>query len=415
MRIIHLLHRSVPGTHGYAIRSREIVIKQRDKGLEPLVITSPSQAPLGQLDSEGSEYIDDIRYFRTCSDILRPTTDVSDKSPIKASIRVFQNFSLFRTAIRVARDYRPSVIHGHSPFTCGLVANAIGRLWGISSVYEMRGIWEDSHAARDKITENSVRYRVVRGLENRALRGADRCCMICEGLKREILSRGVIREEKMFVVPNGVDVRRFIPGPPDEGLKEKLGLQGKTVVGYLGTFFHYEGLDLLLEAMSRLARNFPQLSLLLVGHGELVPSLQELADKLGIRDRVIFTGKVPHEEVTEYYRLFDLMVLPRRDTRETRLVTPLKPMEIMAMEKPVIASDIGGHCENIEEATNGILFKSEDVEDLVAKCQRLISSPDLRSELGAKARRWVERNRDWNVLIQRYIDVYEKLAEGHRR
>jgi len=369
---------------------------------------------MGKLDSEGSEYVDGIRYFRTCSDILPPTTEVSDKSPIKASLRVFQNFSLFRTAVRVARDYRPSVIHGHSPFTCGLVADAVRRVRGIPAVYEMRGIWEDSHAARDKITENSLRYRLVRGLENRALRGADRCCMICEALKQEILSRGVIGEEKIFVVPNGVDVKRFVPGPPDEGLKERLGLKNRTVMGYLGTFFHYEGLDLLVEAMSRLAPAFPHLSLLLVGHGELMSSVQELVDQRGIRDRVIFTGKVPYQEVTKYYRLFDFMTLPRRDTRETRLVTPLKPMEIMAMEKPVIASDIGGHCENIKDTTNGVLFKSEDIDDLVAKCQALISSSDLRSELGARARRWVEANRDWNILVERYVDVYEKLAAGHR-
>jgi PEP-CTERM/exosortase A-associated glycosyltransferase len=410
---MHLLHRSVPGTHGYAIRSREIVIKQRDKGLEPLVITSPSQAPLGKLDSEGSEHIDGIRYFRTCNDILAPTTDVSDKSPLKASLRVFQNVSLFKTAMRVARDYHPSVIHGHSPFTCGLVADAVGRMRGIPAVYEMRGIWEDSHAARDKITENSIRYRAVRGLENRALRSADRCCMICEALKQEVLSRGIIGEDKVFVVPNGVDVTRFIPGPPDEGLKERLGLKNSIVIGYLGTFFHYEGLDLLVEATSRLARDVPQLSLLLVGHGELMSSLQELVDRRGIRDRVIFTGKVPHQEVIDYYRLYDFMVLPRRDTRETRLVTPLKPMEIMAMEKALIASDIGGHLENIVDDTNGTIFRSEDVDDLVAKCRTLISSPELRSGLGAKARQWVETHRDWNVLVERYIEVYEQLAAAH--
>jgi glycogen synthase len=411
MRILHLLHRSIPGTHGYAIRSREIVIKQRDRGLEPLVITSPSQAPVGKLDSEGSEYIDGIRYFRTCGNILPATTEVSDKSPIKASLRVFQNVSLFRKAMHVARLYRPSVIHGHSPFTCGLVGDAVGRVTGIPAIYEMRGIWEDSHAARDKITEDSLRYRVVRGLENRALKGADRCCMICEALKQEILSRGIIGKEKIFVVPNGVDPKRFMPGPPDEDLRERLGLKNRIVMGYLGTFFHYEGLDLLVEAMIRLASDVPALSLLLVGHGELMSSLEELVGREGISDRVVFTGKVPHQEVTEYYRLFDFMVLPRRATRETRLVTPLKPMEIMAMEKPLIASNIGGHRENIEDELNGILFRSEEVDDLVYKCRGLIANPYLRTELGARARCWVESNRDWSVLVKRYIEVYDILAE----
>jgi PEP-CTERM/exosortase A-associated glycosyltransferase len=410
MRILHLLHRSVPGTHGYAIRSREIVLKQRDHGLEPLVITSPSQSPQGPLDDERSEYIDGIRYFRTCGAILPPTTEVSDKSPFKASLRVAQNVSLFTTAFKVAKKYRVAVIHGHSPFTCGLVAGTVGRLLGIPSVYEMRGIWEDSHAAREKIKENSLRYRMVRSLDNRALRLADSCCVIGEALKADVLSRGIIPGDKIFVVPNGVDVRRFAPGPPDPHLQSRLGLTDRIVMGYIGTFFHYEGLDLLVKAMIRLTREFPDLVLLLVGHGELMPSLEQLAHDSGLSDRVIFTGRVSYQEITNYYRLFDVMVLPRRDTRETRLVTPLKPMEIMAMERPLVASNIGGHCENIAELVNGVLFKSEDVSDLSEKCASLLRDRNLRTDLGSRARKWVEENRDWDVLVNRYINVYDRLT-----
>lgn len=415
MRILHLLHRSVPGTHGYAIRSREIVLAQRNHGLEPLVVTSPSQSPQGILDSEQSEYIDGIRYFRTCGDFLPPTVDVSDRSVWKASLRVAQNAALFTTAARVAKNKRVDVIHGHSPFTCGLVAGAVGKLLGIPSVYEMRGIWEDSHAGREKITENSLRYRTVRMLENRAVGLVDSCCVICDALKEDVLSRGIINPAKIFVVPNGVDVERFVPGPPDQDLLARLGLTDRTVMGYIGTFFHYEGLDLLVRAMARLAPEFPKLSLLLVGHGELMPSLEKISREAGIADRVIFTGRVPHQEITQYYRLFDFMVLPRRETRETRLVTPLKPMEIMAMAKPVIASDIGGHRENIEESLNGMLFRSEDLADLSEKCAALIRQPELREELGQSARAWVTANRDWNVLVNRYIDAYARLVGARKK
>lgn len=410
MRILHLLHRSVPGTHGYAIRSREIMLAQRDQGLEPLVITSPSQSPQGPLDVEHSEYIDGIRHFRTCSEVLPPTTDVSDRSAWKASLRVAQNVALFTTALRVAKSYRVAVIHGHSPFTCGIVAGTVGRLLSIPSIYEMRGIWEDSHAAREKIRENSLRYRAVRTLENRAVRLTDSCCAICEALKEDVLSRGIIDRQKIFVVPNGVDVNRFAPGPSDPDLVARLGLTDRLVTGYIGTFFHYEGLDLLVKVMARLAPEFPQLVLLMVGHGELMPGLEELAAELGISARVVFTGRVPHHEITNYYRLFDLMVLPRRETRETRLVTPLKPMEIMAMGKPVIASNIGGHCENIVESVNGVLFRSDDLSDLAHKCAALIRNRDLREDLGRRARQWVEANRDWKVLVKRYIEEYSRLT-----
>jgi PEP-CTERM/exosortase A-associated glycosyltransferase len=411
MRILHLLHRSVPGTHGYAIRSSEIVTKQLEKGLEPVVITSPSQSPLGELDAERSEYIDGVRYFRTCSDFLPPTQEVQDKSPVKAALRVLQNFQLLKTAFRVARTYRPSVIHGHSPFTCGLVANMVAKKEKIPSIYEMRGIWEDSHSGRGKFSENSLRYRAVRALDNKALRGASLCCAIGNALKVEIVSRG-ISSENVFIVPNGVDVQAFAPHPPDEDVKKRLGLSGKLLFGYIGYFFNYEGLDLLVDAMIRLAPQLPDLCLLLVGDGELMPTLRNMVAEGGISDRVVFTGRVPHNQVSDFYRICDFMVLPRRDKRETRLVTPLKPLEIMAMGKPLISSDVGGHLEMVEDGANGVLFRSEDVSDLVSKCTMVAKDRDLRMVLGIRARKWVEENRDWRVLVNRYITAYEKLTQG---
>jgi glycogen synthase len=413
MKILHILHRSIPGSHGYAIRSEEIVTKQLAAGLEPMVVTSPSQAPLGELDSEQSELIDGVRYFRTGGRILPPTIEVKDESAIKSALRVFQNVALLQAARKIARKYRPAVIHGHSPFTCGLVAGHVGRWEKIPTVYEMRGLWEDSHTSRHGITERSVRYRTVRFLENAALRDVDLCCVICEALRDEVLARG-INPDRIAIVPNGVDVKKFSPGPPKVELQSRLGLQGKVVMGYIGSFFHYEGLNLMVQAMAGLADDFPNLRLLMVGEGEVSPLLKSMTQEAEITDRVIFTGRVPHNQIADFYRLYDFMVLPRLDTRETRLVTPLKPLEIMAMGKSVIASDIGGHKEIVQNRLNGILFESQNVPDLIAKCRDLIENEGFRVELGARSRQWVAANRDWDVLVRKYITVYEGLA-GSRR
>ncbi len=409
MRILHILHRSVPGSHGYAIRSEEIVRNQLNSGLEPLVISSPSQAPAGRLDSEGSEFIDGVRYFRTSGRILPPTIEVSDESPVKSALRVLQNSMLLKAAMRVARTYRPAVIHAHSPFTCGIIANMVGRRNKIPSVYEMRGLWEDSHTSRHGITERSLRYRGVHFLEDIALKGADLCCVICDSLKDELLGRG-IPEAKIATVPNGVDVRAFVPGPPNTELQRRLGLEDKIAIGYIGSFFHYEGLELLVQAMIGLSPEFPELRLLLVGEGEVTQILKRMAEEGGIIDKVLFPGRIAHAEISEYYRLCDLMVLPRLDTRETRLVTPLKLLEIMAMGRPLIASDIGGHREIVSDGVNGIMFESENVKDLIAKCRNLIGSKEMRLDLGARGRKWVEDNRDWTVLVQSYIKIYESLV-----
>jgi glycogen synthase len=413
MRVLHLLHRSVPSSDGYAIRSGEIVTKQRAAGLEPLVITSPSQAPQGELDSERSEYIDGIRYFRTCSSILPGTRDIHQKSALIAPLRIVQNTALITTALRVARTYRPAVIHGHSPFTCGIAADVVGRLVKIPSIYEMRGIWEDANPDRYKAPEGSLRYRGVRFLETRALKAADRCFVICEGLRQEIIARG-IPEDKIVVVPNGVDAKRFVPAPINRDLQRKLRLEGKIVMGFIGSFRDYEGLNLLLEAMIRIAPELPDLQLVMVGGGDTMPDLEKQAAQAGLQHRVIFTGRVPHKEITDYYSLFDFMILPRLDTRETRLVTPLKPLEIMAMGKALIASDIGGHREIVEEDVNGLMFKSEDVADLAATCLAVARNEPLRLDLGRRAREWVVAHRDWNVLINRYVAVYEELAKEKR-
>ncbi|MGC8659275.1 MAG: glycosyltransferase [Desulfomonilaceae bacterium] len=409
MKVLHILHRSVPGAHGYAIRSKEIVSQLIAKGIEPIVVTSPSQAPLGALDVESSEIIDRVRYFRSCGKLIEPTIEVKDGKYGRATLRVLQNSNLFRMAWRIARRYKPDVIHAHSPFTCGLVGDVVGRLTGIPVIYEMRGIWEDQHTSRYGMATTSFRYRGVRFLETLALKHADTCFAISNALKDEMIARG-IDQNRIMIAPNGVDIRKFAPGEPDQELLVKLGLKDKLVIGYIGTFFHYEGLDLLAQSFQKLASQFPSLVILLVGDGELMPKLKSLATNSAYSDRFLFTGRIKNDLIVEYYKLFDLLVLPRRDAREANLVTPLKPLEIMAMAKPLVASNIGGHREIVTDKVNGLLFTPESIDDLSDKCCFLLKDKDYRLQLGETSRQWVTENRDWSVLIDKYIRVYEEIS-----
>ncbi len=414
MRILHILHRSVPGTHGYAIRSSEIVNKQLARGVEPIVVTSPSQAPLGSLDWERSEYIRGVRYFRSCGKLLPPSKEVHDRGPVRQVLRILQNILLLRTVRRVARLYRPDVIHAHSPFTCGLVADVVGRAEGIATVYEARGMWEESHATRHQVSRKSWRYRVIHFLEGIALGRADICCVIGEALKQEVLRRG-IQEDRVVVVPNGVDVKTFVPGAADPILAERWGLRNALVMGYVGSFSRYERLDLLIEAIITLAPDFPDLRLLLVGDGDLMPVLRGMAADAGMSGRVIFTGRLNHEEIPDFYRLCTFLVLPRADMGKTQLITPLKPLEIMAMGKALIASDIAGHREIVHNGLNGVLFKAGNAQELVSTCREFARNKGLVADLGARARKWVQAERDWDVLVDRYIALYERLGQHGRR
>jgi glycosyltransferase involved in cell wall biosynthesis len=206
---------------------------------------------------------------------------------------------------------------------------------------------------------------------------------------------------------------------PDESLRASLGLTDKTVLGFVGSFYAYEGLDLLLHALARLRDARPQLRVLLVGGGPQDETLRRVAAELGLADRVVFTGRVPNTAVQRYYDLMDVLVYPRRSMRLTDLVTPLKPLEAMAQGRVLIASDVGGHRELIRDSETGFLFAAGDADALA---RRLIEVLDRRAEwpqVRARARHFVESERTWRASAARYVDVYRSVkdipaAQGER-
>jgi PEP-CTERM/exosortase A-associated glycosyltransferase len=363
---------------------------------------------MGTLDSEKSEVIDGVRYFRSCGNWLSASAEVYDPSNFRSALRVAQNLRLVSMCASLARKYRPDIIHSHSPFTCGLSGDLVGAALGIPTIYETRASWEDSHLSRKRLSENSPTYWTMKNLETLSMKGAKLRIAISKALKADIVSRG-FRPDQVEIVPNGVNLDKFMPGPASEALKDRLGLHNRLVLGYIGSFFYYEGLDLLLKATARLRNRFDNLSVLLVGSGEAEADLKSRIKELGIEDRVVFVGRVSHAEVQEYYRLADILCLPRIKSRLTDIVTPLKPVEIMAMEKPLLASDVGGHLETVIEDVNGKLFRADDLDDLVDKLTGLIMNDQFRRDLGVKARVWVKQNLDWNILVEKYSAIYERL------
>src|SRR5690606_27859289 len=161
----------------------------------------------------------------------------------------------------------------------------VGRKRRLPVVYEMRASWEDAAVDHGTTTEGSLRYRVSRALESFALRHADQITTICEGLRGDIQQRG-IPADKITVIPNAVDADACQFGrEPEAALRSGLGLDGCTVLGFAGSFYGYEGLDLLVAATARLAARDPGIRLLLVGGGVQEANLRSQADELGIADR----------------------------------------------------------------------------------------------------------------------------------
>src|SRR5690606_21719197 len=222
-----------------------------------------------------------------------------------------------------AREVEPDVLHAHSPVLDVLPAIRVGRALGLPVVYEVRALWEDAAVDHGTTTERSLRYRASHALETHALRRVDAITTICDGLRRDILRRG-IAADKVTVIPNAVDIEKFrVLDGADVELARSLGLDGWEVIGCCGSFYAYEGLDLLIDALPQIVGSRPPVKLLLVGGGPQDAALREQARARGVADRVVFTGRVPNDEIDRYYSLASLLAFPRRSMRLTELVTPL--------------------------------------------------------------------------------------------
>ncbi len=309
----------------------------------------------------------------------------------------------------LVRTLRPDILHPHSPVLNAIPAIRVGRKHGIPVVYEIRASWEDAAVDHGTTTEGSVRYRITRAMETWGVRRANHVTTICEGLRRDIAERG-IPADKITVIPNAVDVDEFVfDAAPDAALRTKLGLDGTTVIGFAGSFYGYEGLDLLLAAASKLLPKVPNLRVLLVGGGVKEPELRAMATSLGIEDRVIFTGRVPHNDVQRYYNLIDVLAYPRHRMRLTDLVTPLKPLEAMAQGRMFVASDVGGHQELVRHGETGFLFEAGNANALASMLEHVLSHRELWPAIRTTARRFVETERTWQRSVSNYKAIYEGL------
>jgi len=398
VRVLHVLDHSIPLHSGYSFRTRAILEEQRALGIETLQVTgSKHTAPY-----RPEEVVDGLRFFRT------PPAPAWARLPVLGQAAVVRG--LRRRLEELVAEHRPDLLQAHSPCLNALAALPVARRHRIPLVYEMRASWEDAAVNHGTCREGDLRYRLSRALESWVLRRADAVTTICEGLREEIMSRG-IPPERITVIPNAVDVESFPCGRrPDPGLVRELGLEDRRVLGFIGSFYHYEGLHLLLDAMPRILAAAPDVRLLLVGGGFEEARLKAQAEALGLGDAVRFTGRVPHERVQDYYALCTCMVYPRLDLRLTRIVTPLKPLEAMAQGRLVAASDIGGHRELVRPGETGILFPPDDPAALAQGVLELLGQPGRWPELRSAARRFVEQERTWAASVAHYLPVYEALT-----
>lgn len=398
MRILHVLDHSIPLHSGYTFRTLNILRQQRKLGWETCHVTGIKH----QGGSEEFEEVDGLRFYRTTKQ-----SSIVGRIPVLNQIQVVN--TLAARLDEVIELEKPDILHAHSPALNGLAALRAGKKHGLPVVYECRAFWEDAAVDHGTSSEGGLRYKLSRAMETKVFKEADAITTICEGLRSEIVGRGV-SHRKVTVIPNAVDIEGFQFGErADESLKDSLGLSGKSVLGFIGSFYAYEGIPLLLEAMPAIIDSHPESILLLVGGGPQDAVIREKIISLGLQDAVVMTGRVPHSEVQAYYNLVDIFVYPRLSMRLTDLVTPLKPLEAMAQGRIVVASNVGGHKELIQEGITGCLFEAGDVSSLANTVTALLGDKPSWKRMSLSGRNFVEKERNWCQSVGRYTQVYASL------
>ncbi len=401
MKVLHILETSFPHVVGYTIRARAIIDNQRRLGLDPVVVTSPFFK--AQNPRTAVEQLNGTTYYRT-NHIPAPSANRSKLSSY--AVRALMMSRYRRAVLDVVLKERPDVIHAHSSYGNAYAGLPAARRMGLPLLYEVRTLWGESAVIEDGWKRNSWKHRLIWRFELGAMQRADLVIPISRGIRDELILRG-ISADKLEVVPNGVDTALFPPTLRDASLAARVGVSGKFVIGFVGSILKIEGLPTLLDAYRICRAQRDDVALVIVGDGAERKRLEAEAVRLGISDAV-FAGRVPPDDVRAWYSIMDVLVYPRIRAVVNERVTPLKPLEAMALQKVCIGSDVGGLKELIRHDDTGIIFRSEDPGDLANSLLALMTNPQQADRIKRAALTFVKQEREWSTIVGRYIDLYAK-------
>lgn len=254
--------------------------------------------------------------------------------------------------------------------------------------------------------------KLANKIEKFALKNADVIGVVSEVTKAQI--KHLCNDENKIVInPNGVDPIKFSPEIDNSQIRRELNLENFFVVGFIGTFTRWHGVETLFDAAVKVIEKNGRIKFLLIGDGNLKANLELKTHQLGLDDKIIFTGLIPHDKAPEYLAACDVLVSPHLGFEDgTRFFgSPTKLFEYMAMGKPIIASDLEQIGKIIIDGENGLKFKPGDVEKLTELILKLYDDEFLRTKLGKKAREDVIKNYTWKQNAYRVLSkVFDQLS-----
>ena len=459
MKVLHILANSPPDVNGYAIRTQKILSNQSN---ELVGLTSPwypnRESMIDDVEIDGVKYYRTkhpqwkknpkishklVKLFTRKPDINSQNAPVENEATKILPLRIFDFFyfgifkigraarHFFRIAwkvveekilmryfmqriIEVAKQEKAELIHAHTPYRVGLPALKAARKLRLPFVYEMRGMWEETAVANGRWRANGPAYRRFQRFENKVLRAADSVVCISETLRQAAISRGV-DAAKITVVTNAaqiIDDSDLQKHETFDRVVASLGIKPSTrVIGYIGSLREMEGVDLTAEAVAELMKQGFDVRFFVLSGTAGQEELRDLCDRLELGDSAVITGPVPHQFVPQFYELIDIFVVSRPDAAVTRLVTPLKPFEAMAMKRAVVTSNLDALQEIVTDNETGLLFQAGNLSSLVETIERLITDEKSISRLGNNAYDWIIHNRTWELVVKNYAVAYQIAVE----
>lgn len=282
----------------------------------------------------------------------------------------------------------------------GYAGANLARRFGLPLVLEVNSPLVQEQAGYNKFPFS----RTADALEPEIFRAADAVVAVSDWVRDYVVSRGA-HPARVHTFANGVG-EHFCRDVSGDAVRARHGLAEKQVLGFVGSFHWWHDVEGLLEAFRLLRPRYPNLRLLLIGHGPTRERATALAAELGLGEDAIFTGNVPHREIPQYVAAMDVAVAPFRSQLAEELYgSPMKLFEYMAVGTPTVSTAIGQVSQIIEDGETGLLYPAEDAEALAAAMARLLDDRDLASHIGEAGQSYVRRQYTWEAIVPRILEL----------
>jgi glycosyltransferase involved in cell wall biosynthesis len=408
-RVLHMVGTALPTTQaGFTLRTHYTCVAQATVGLDPHVVTHMGYADA--LFRRRKSCVDGVTYHRV-------------SGPPRGSLPLDRWLTMHLTRVgKLVAALRPAILHAASDYINALTARALGDAFKIPVVYESRGFWEETWLSRQATQHGwdlarlehdhglPDTYLLRRALEDRCRREADWVITLADVMADRIAA-GAVDRGRITVIPNAVDVDAFPVLTRNPEVAARLGIaDDTTVIGYISSLLEYEGIDTLISAYATVKDTSPTpVALLIVGDGPERLRLMQQAAAAGLDD-VIFTGRVAHDAVLDYYSLIDIFVVPRKSVEVCHLVTPLKPFEAFSTGRTVVMSNVRALSEIAANSNAAELFEAGDADSLAKTLVSLLQDPSHRNDLATTGAAWVRSHRTWTANARAYLSIYAALG-----